>query len=375
MLRRLTTKHTIIVTIISSAFSLLLGEFAVRWLFPNPAFYTGQPGNVPGLVIRHDVRGYTWNPGFRGRMTTAEFSNEYLISTQGLRDEPVVDSDELRILAVGDSFTGGEGVESSQTWPKQFQDKLNSATGLRRTVRVVNAGVSGYSVKQMRQMAEELVPLYSPELVIIGVFPGGSDRIDNPYVLYGEHLVRTRDVPNMRVVEGGFLWYDSAFENGIAARIEVWSQYNCHFAAYLLKAFHKIAGMLNPIWGLADARSEDVELEMEPIFDELALLNEYLKAQQIPLLVLIISWQDSDGTFSTEEKLRARAVRIYCETHDIPNVEPTAYFESIAQGKPVLRFKHDDHWTPIAHSGAAEFIRLHGMPISVDRMSFDKISR
>ncbi|HID48118.1 MAG TPA: hypothetical protein EYP40_00625, partial [Chromatiales bacterium] len=135
-----------------SVITIGLAEFVVRSILPHPAFYAGHPGNVPGLVTPHPVLGYTYTPGFTGRMTTEDFSNEYTINELGLRDAPVDagNPDAYRILAVGNSFTAGEGVEQTETWVSQLERHLNEQRGARPSVRVINAGITGYSLRQIR---------------------------------------------------------------------------------------------------------------------------------------------------------------------------------------------------------------------------------
>ena len=70
-------------------------------------------------------------------------------SSLGFRDrEMAVDkpSGVFRILALGDSFTFGVGVEGNQAYPKVLETLLNRSGGLGRRVEVINAGfASGYA--------------------------------------------------------------------------------------------------------------------------------------------------------------------------------------------------------------------------------------
>lgn len=74
------------------------------------------------------------------------------------------------ILAVGDSFTVCPGVADSQTWPAQ----LERLTGK----RVLNAGVGGYGLDQSFLRAEQLVPIYHPDMVIVSFTPAGIDCVE-----------------------------------------------------------------------------------------------------------------------------------------------------------------------------------------------------
>ena len=346
-------KKAVAALLLSGLVALFFAEVVVRLILPHPSFYVGHPGNVPGLVIKHDTRGHTWNPGFHGQMTTSDFSNRYIISEQGLRDDLVVGIGEFRVLAVGDSFTGGEGVEASETWPKQLQEILNSRVGAEKNVRVINAGVTGYSIRQMRQMAEEMVPLFRPDLVIIGVYPDGVDRIENPFVIFGDHLVRSDAVNNMRHVNGGYIWYYSDFRNATAASIDIWCQRHFHFAAHLIKLFNQLRDSGDEPTVARQVNLPSADTRLRALLDELAQLNSFLSTEHTRFAVLVVSRQAADGSFSENSRSMAQAVQIYCDKLGISVVDPLTEFESVSGGQPLLRFQNDAHWTPTAHRVAA----------------------
>lgn len=83
---------------------------------------------------------YTLRPG-HCRYRNIEFDTEYLINSAGLRDdESSLDAPE--IIAVGDSFTMGWGVEQKET----FAEIL----GRRLDMKTLNAGISSYgTVREM----------------------------------------------------------------------------------------------------------------------------------------------------------------------------------------------------------------------------------
>ena len=79
-------------------------------------------------------------PGFAGEHTGVQIS----INSHGMRDREYdarKPPGSLRILALGDSWTFGVGMESEDTWPKRLEALLTSPG---RPVAVMNTGVSGY---------------------------------------------------------------------------------------------------------------------------------------------------------------------------------------------------------------------------------------
>jgi hypothetical protein len=349
-------RRAIVALVVGTLIAVGIAELAVRVVLPHPSYYRGHPGNVPGLVTTHDVREYTWTPGFQGTMTTADFSNEYSINAQGLRDLPVEQNGAHTILAVGDSFTAGEGVEAHETWPRKLQEVLNAGDFDGEEIRVVNAGVTGYSARQMRQMAQELIPVYQPTLVVAAIYPRAVDRIANPFVLHGGHLVRSGEVANMTPVNGGFIWFHSDFYNERAAAIDIWSQKHLHFLAHIIKTvqvFRKRRG--DPPDATVVVRSR-IESGLAPLLNELSAFNTYLRRDDVRLIILVVSGQESDGEISAETRTMAQVIIDYCDLNGIAAVSPIPLFEDVSGGEPVLRFESDGHWSPLAHQTAAGYL-------------------
>jgi len=79
----------------------------------------------------------------------------------------------LRILAIGDSFTYGWGVDIEYTWPFLLEKKLSGQYKDKR-VEVINLGVGGAVPSEYSEIAEEYILLYKPDFVIVG-FVEGND--------------------------------------------------------------------------------------------------------------------------------------------------------------------------------------------------------
>ncbi len=80
----------------------------------------------------------------------------------------VRDGTEDPILAVGDSYTFGDQVADSETWPAQL-DQLSGK-------RVVNGGVDGYGVDQIFLRAQRLLNRYRHSTVIFSFIPDDIRR-------------------------------------------------------------------------------------------------------------------------------------------------------------------------------------------------------
>lgn len=102
---------------------------------------------------------------------TPEFSFTVKTNSLGFRDREFTDQHRprIRILALGDSFTYGWGVEIEQSWPKVLEQSLRSA-GL--DVEVANLGKPAGSPRNYADIAERAVPVLKPDLLIVAVLQG-----------------------------------------------------------------------------------------------------------------------------------------------------------------------------------------------------------
>lgn len=83
------------------------------------------------------------------------------VPKEGLRGNggPAPATDKRPILAVGDSFTYGEEVKESETWPAHLERMLRRP--------VLNGGVSGYGFDQSVLRAELLANQYRPAAIVV----------------------------------------------------------------------------------------------------------------------------------------------------------------------------------------------------------------
>jgi hypothetical protein len=101
------------------------------------------------------------------------------------------------VLAVGSSFTVGSDVTDSETWPAQLQQ----LTGW----NVNNAGQGGYQADQIILIAEQLLPLLRPRVLVVDLIPDtimftgrASSGWAKPYftIANGELVAHNSPVPH-----------------------------------------------------------------------------------------------------------------------------------------------------------------------------------
>jgi lysophospholipase L1-like esterase len=153
------------------AFALLAGELAVRLVRPQAVMTL-----TPGLYHPDPPAGYRLRPGHRGTLgNRVEFETAVAVDVRGLRIDPAQTTQEgpsaRRLLAVGDSFTFGVGVEAGQAWPARAAALL-AAAGM--PLVGLNAGVPGYGIPDAVRWVERHGAAVGPEVVVLGVFVGND---------------------------------------------------------------------------------------------------------------------------------------------------------------------------------------------------------
>jgi len=158
-----------------------------------------RPGNAGGgerLPVCSHVYdphlGWTANPNY----TSARFN----VGPDGYRVTGVVPpgaAGRSAVLAIGDSFTEGDEVDDTETWPAHLQRLLGR--------RVINAGVSGFGLDQMIMRTEEAVASAHPALGVMSFVPDDVRRnefsrlwsVQKPYFVLqeGELSLRNHPVP------------------------------------------------------------------------------------------------------------------------------------------------------------------------------------
>jgi hypothetical protein len=155
-----------------------------RYVFAGrPIFYHFDVHDpLTGWALQRDLRGFRQFPG-----STVDSNS------RGIRGRaehvPGRRPGGRRIVALGDSFTFGEGVGDEEAFPHLLQGLLPGA-------EVINLGVHGYGHDQMLLRFRAEGRRYEPDLVLLGFF---ADDV-------GRNLLRFRDYAKPRfTLENGAL--------------------------------------------------------------------------------------------------------------------------------------------------------------------------
>lgn len=158
---------------ISTLFTLLVLEFAVRLFFPQQLIVLRPDVWIPsdeGIGYKHQANLDTLiNTGERTvRLFTDE--NGYRIGDSHPQ-EP-----DMRILAVGDSFLEALQVEYDQTFAAILEHQLSDHFDM--SIQVVNTGVSGYDPNHYAWTVRDELPRHEYAAVVVFIYVG-NDIVSN----------------------------------------------------------------------------------------------------------------------------------------------------------------------------------------------------
>ncbi|HUT54453.1 MAG TPA: GDSL-type esterase/lipase family protein [bacterium] len=128
------------------------------------------------LVVPDQELGWRGAPGISTLSSswTGEFEVGCTHNSEGYRGGEFTETKPegvFRIICIGDSYTYGGGVKDEETYPTRLEARLQHRPGARAPVEVINLGVQGYSIRQMRLLLDRMAPRCRPDLVIAAVLP------------------------------------------------------------------------------------------------------------------------------------------------------------------------------------------------------------
>ena len=175
--------------LITCALLVPFAELVVRIVYPQtlPSQEFIRGFVLEGMYVADDVVGYRLAPDFSGRIERHGIVTNFTTNSLGLRHGPIDAKEGTRLVAFGDSFTWGWGVDQGGEWIQVVGDELRRRTG-DAAIEAVNAGVNGYGTENARLLFEALGDQLRPDVVLIGFF--ANDYTDNLLGARGVYTVR-----------------------------------------------------------------------------------------------------------------------------------------------------------------------------------------
>ncbi|HED65679.1 MAG TPA: SGNH/GDSL hydrolase family protein [Planctomycetes bacterium] len=304
-----------------------IGELFVRARFGSPL-----PERLPILEVRaNPFRGWEMVGG------KVHYTYRYPVhlNALGLRGKEIgeKDSEELRILALGDSLIYGQGVPDDATLPAYLEAELARSLGDGRPVTVVNSGHRAYDTRQELGLLEELGERIAPDVVILFWF--GNDFFE-----------RDIDGTFERLSESGPIAFDvgAPMEGGVELR---WKLRQLLRRSALLMFIHDLVGKEQ-----LDELTDEVAREgLERLRGYLERFRSLADERGFLPIVCVIPTAASVRAGRRDREPDRSVLRLAGEmgfsTFDL--FEPLA---SIEGGPPTVPF--DGHYAPEANHAMAE---------------------
>jgi len=160
---------------------LVLAEIGMRlWAPPGVSFVLDATTSAfePSMFTEDPILLQRLTPSHSTQIKSVEGNRTLRTNALGLRGPEVGTKrhSEIRIVALGDSFTLGLQVDEAQTWPSQLQERLRSS--MDSPVRVLNAGMVGYGTRQATHRLSEIAHEVEADAAVL-LFYLGNDLRDN----------------------------------------------------------------------------------------------------------------------------------------------------------------------------------------------------
>jgi lysophospholipase L1-like esterase len=348
-------------------------------------------------------------PGSEQAFVSSDFEYTAKTNRLGLRDRELATGkiDAYRILAIGDSYTYGWGVDIEEAWVRRLEEALREK-GL--TAQVVNAGKPGTAPPFFADLAAKAVPLLKPDLVLVTMLQGDdlvgsdpaeveadfmTDLLESVRWLYPNFVRFIRNARSARQMANDMQpsappWKSTAEDNrkwtGNTAKQmleELGAEARSRFAALdedVRQAF--LQGRLNPHMvklALQDPgyyelpmNVEDpwISMRIDNLTDHLRRIKDIAARYDAAVAVATVpagpyvnrqAWKNIQrvGYRATEAMLKSdaldRGVEIACQRAGIPFLTVTEGFREKAD-ESGLFFELDGHFSTAGHARYAELL-------------------
>jgi lysophospholipase L1-like esterase len=337
----------------------LAGELLLRAVWPQRSAVT------VGMFRADPDAGYALQPGYRNVVRVPEYATRILVDDEGYRipagEAPARAASATRILALGDSFTFGVGVNAEDAWPALLERSLDAAT--EEPVRVRNGGVGGYGPLRSERLLAARQAAWDPQILVHVVYVGNDLEDSRPDSFL--------EVP--RIADGRMV----ASVKSPLVRTRFWLRVHSHLYAFLRDQLYDLyqrmsfAGQryLDPV-GLAEWPEPMREETMPAAVESIRRIASWARERDVRYLVVLAPakyqvmddawatyrkrWRLPDAAFDRDHGQRALAERLDAE--GIGYVDLLPAFRAAPDSRE-LYYPVDPHWTAAGHRASAEHIR------------------
>jgi lysophospholipase L1-like esterase len=163
---------TLALLLASFTAALLLAEATLRTLRPPAASII----RYPCIYVEDERFGFRYQAGAVGRVAGHfEIDNTVHINALGFHDDDPLPAgaSELRVLAVGDSFTAGLNLGRDEVWTAVLERELRERGY--PSADVVNLGIDGTGTEVHRDLLRAFIPEFRPDVAILAFYANDID--------------------------------------------------------------------------------------------------------------------------------------------------------------------------------------------------------
>lgn len=128
---------------------------------------------APAIELSAGAWGYGLKPNFEGRFLSSDFDVSFRTNSSGLRGPKLKATANSQLLALGDSFTMGFGVDEDEIYHSLLSRRLSM--DLQEPLESINAGVAGYNPYNSYEAYVHLIGSsieFDPRLVVLQLWIG-----------------------------------------------------------------------------------------------------------------------------------------------------------------------------------------------------------
>ena len=364
--------------------TLIALEAVVRFTYPEYrrlfARYAETPGDEKNLFCRFDAAlGWRNIPGAEGEFARREFRHHVRHNNLGMRGEEVAaarPSPAPRLIALGDSFTWGYGVEETETYCHRIGEALDA--------EMLNLGVSGYGTGQELLLLREVIDKVEADGVLLFFDPATdlADVRDNRrwgyakprFTLDGQGKLELAGLPSdsaqpspataIPATEPANPWFNRLAESSTLFNMAVAGLASRSWSA---REYLRETGIVGPwvAWDDTEVYRREPTEEVEDawkvvgalLHETKTLLDEHgmrLTVIQIPGKVQVRPRLDPAAY---DPALPTRRLAAICQAAGIPFIDPTdALHNAFEVGGPPPYYRYDPHLTAVGHRIVADVV-------------------
>lgn len=280
--------------------------------------------------------GYVPKPDSSVNFSNLEFKTFVRTNVYGMRDRSYDEKKPegiFRILALGDSFVFGWGVQAEESISDIVEQKLGAG------FEVLNLGVSGYSSDQILGRLRTLGLRFDPDLVVY--FSTGLPSLSTPDYIFLD----------------GKMYFDRVEQFSRREKVHFWLIRHSYAYCFLDQLFHTFQYRF---WSRGSTEfSGTTDAPHERLLSPLKRL-----AESHGFGAAVIYIPEKKDFLDRPERVREEAgfLESECAGLGIPFFDLTP---ALRENPSNVYFKVDDHWTKKGHSLAAaavaEFLKARGL--------------